>query len=126
MRRRPPRSTRTDTLFPYTTLFRSQGPDDGPEERLFLRPRPTKRSPHLGRPHRKGHMGVAHRPQDGSTGREPESALSEWFQLRDVAEHGGRAQLAADGLQPLDASGVHPRLRGWSDLQRRPDTKAES
>src|SRR3546814_8673113 len=27
MRRRPPRSTRTDTLFPYTTLFRSQDPD---------------------------------------------------------------------------------------------------
>src|SRR3546814_12275504 len=25
MNRRPPRSTRTDTLFPYTTLFRSQG-----------------------------------------------------------------------------------------------------
>src|SRR3546814_10701205 len=25
-RRRPPRSTRTDTLFPYTTLFRSSGP----------------------------------------------------------------------------------------------------
>src|SRR3546814_1640292 len=24
MRRRPPRSTRTDTLFPYTTLFRSR------------------------------------------------------------------------------------------------------
>src|SRR3546814_4635224 len=27
MIRRPPRSTRTDTLFPYTTLFRSQQPD---------------------------------------------------------------------------------------------------
>src|SRR3546814_1820053 len=26
MRRRPPRSTRTDTLFPYTTLFRSASP----------------------------------------------------------------------------------------------------
>src|SRR3546814_18899355 len=25
MLRRPPRSTRTDTLFPYTTLFRSKG-----------------------------------------------------------------------------------------------------
>src|SRR3546814_5616955 len=25
MIRRPPRTTRTDTLFPYTTLFRSQG-----------------------------------------------------------------------------------------------------
>src|SRR3546814_6341313 len=30
MIRRPPRSTRTDTLFPYTTLFRSTN------ERLFL------------------------------------------------------------------------------------------
>src|SRR3546814_20928226 len=30
MIRRPPRSTRTDTLFPYTTLFRSlPPPDDG-------------------------------------------------------------------------------------------------
>src|SRR3546814_8718622 len=30
MIRRPPRSTRTDTLFPYTTLFRStSGPDAG-------------------------------------------------------------------------------------------------
>src|SRR3546814_13416418 len=27
MRRRPPRATRTDTLFPYTTLFRSQVTD---------------------------------------------------------------------------------------------------
>src|SRR3546814_8529449 len=39
MIRRPPRSTRTDTLFPYTTLFRShpggepQGPRRHPEER---------------------------------------------------------------------------------------------
>src|SRR3546814_10759537 len=29
MIRRPPRSTRTDTLFPYTTLFRSSFPPDG-------------------------------------------------------------------------------------------------
>src|SRR3546814_19796952 len=29
MIRRPPRSTRTDTLFPYTTLFRSPGFADG-------------------------------------------------------------------------------------------------
>src|SRR3546814_5925953 len=28
MIRRPPRSTRTDTLFPYTTLFRSEGWND--------------------------------------------------------------------------------------------------
>src|SRR3546814_6623003 len=29
MLRRPPRSTRTDTLFPYTTLFRSHAVDQG-------------------------------------------------------------------------------------------------
>src|SRR3546814_17631831 len=29
MIRRPPRSTRTDTLFPYTTLFRSRGDQPG-------------------------------------------------------------------------------------------------
>src|SRR3546814_18664989 len=31
MIRRPPRSTRTDTLFPYTTLFRSALPGAGGE-----------------------------------------------------------------------------------------------
>src|SRR3546814_185235 len=31
MIRRPPRSTRTDTLFPYTTLFRSNGNKAFPE-----------------------------------------------------------------------------------------------
>src|SRR3546814_2291179 len=34
MIRRPPRSTRTDTLFPYTTLFRSSG--SGRKTRLLL------------------------------------------------------------------------------------------
>src|SRR3546814_4228099 len=37
MIRRPPRSTRTDTLFPYTTLFRSAGQDHrGGQWRLSL------------------------------------------------------------------------------------------
>src|SRR3546814_14747531 len=31
MIRRPPRSTRTDTLFPYTTLFRSAASECGPD-----------------------------------------------------------------------------------------------
>src|SRR3546814_10764701 len=34
MIRRPPRSTRTDTLFPYTTLFRSRGASSYSDERL--------------------------------------------------------------------------------------------
>src|SRR3546814_8737664 len=39
MIRRPPRSTRTDTLFPYTTLFRSQSraPMGWPEDQARLR-----------------------------------------------------------------------------------------
>src|SRR3546814_6693271 len=43
MIRRPPRSTRTDTLFPYTTLFRSQRDgaerhrEDAAEEQQVLR-----------------------------------------------------------------------------------------
>src|SRR3546814_4219342 len=35
MLRRPPRSTRTDTLFPYTTLFRSLRAGQGPVARHF-------------------------------------------------------------------------------------------
>src|SRR3546814_7305835 len=41
MIRRPPRSTRTDTLFPYTTLFRSSLPPV---------PRPSPRHPRANQP----------------------------------------------------------------------------
>src|SRR3546814_1822941 len=37
MIRRPPRSTRTDTLFPYTTLFRSRGHREHRERRQQIR-----------------------------------------------------------------------------------------
>src|SRR3546814_14103242 len=37
MIRRPPRSTRTDTLFPYTTLFRSPEEEENEEENPFKR-----------------------------------------------------------------------------------------
>src|SRR3546814_1727785 len=36
MIRRPPRSTRTDTLFPYTTLCRSPAPAPRPSRRRFV------------------------------------------------------------------------------------------
>src|SRR3546814_19301312 len=45
MIRRPPRSTRTDTLFPYTTLFRSRRknlPRADTEHRPTHRPQPTR------------------------------------------------------------------------------------
>src|SRR3546814_3390851 len=71
---RPPRSTRTDTLFPYTTLFRS-GRRFGDRDRLFLavegdqrRDRPENlllRDPHGGRHTRE------HRRLDEIAVREP-------------------------------------------------------
>src|SRR3546814_14125951 len=38
MIRRPPRSTRTDTLFPYTTLFRSPGRNNAMGRMKFMFP----------------------------------------------------------------------------------------
>src|SRR3546814_8735902 len=55
---RPPRSTRTDTLFPYTTLFRSE---PAPGRRCF--PRTMDHRP-AGNPDRRGCRGLA-RPRPG-------------------------------------------------------------
>src|SRR3546814_8351407 len=44
MIRRPPRSTRTDTLFPYTTLFRSRGRSAGTAPVCLPKGRPPFRS----------------------------------------------------------------------------------
>src|SRR3546814_3744534 len=54
MIRRPQRSTRTDTLFPYTTLFRSALPDGGiragqRDDAQARRGRRGRRSPPAGR-----------------------------------------------------------------------------
>src|SRR3546814_2283923 len=50
---RPPRSTRTDTLFPYTTLFRS--PPDSPRQacRVMVEARPAHLVPCSNRDERK-------------------------------------------------------------------------
>src|SRR3546814_18776405 len=42
MIRRPPRSTRTDTLFPYTTLFRSTGRRQSTSHHAPMRPQPHR------------------------------------------------------------------------------------
>src|SRR3546814_6684426 len=48
MIRRPPRSTRTDTLFPYTTLFRSETAERRRGERLATGFRQLEREVELG------------------------------------------------------------------------------
>src|SRR3546814_20898142 len=55
MIRRPPRSTRTDTLFPYTTLFRSHRADAERELRHDTgADRPAARAGRADRPHPRG------------------------------------------------------------------------
>src|SRR3546814_18387870 len=49
MIRRPPRSTRTDTLFPYTSLFRSPREEAVGREPCLLRP--VRPCPDLQHPH---------------------------------------------------------------------------
>src|SRR3546814_2472392 len=46
MIRRPPRSTRTDTLFPYTTLFRSMPSPSSPRRRIAGRAQSPARCAH--------------------------------------------------------------------------------
>src|SRR3546814_3950950 len=63
MIRRPPRSTRTDTLFPYTTLFRSLSPLKAGRLLKQGRTTPAFRS---GR-----HLDLIRRNQDREGGRRP-------------------------------------------------------
>src|SRR3546814_20709949 len=74
MIRRPPRSTRTDTLFPYTTLFRSDQPSTaavarGPAQHLAQE-----------RPSRVGVVGVEDRvdPVDHGVERTPVESNVRW------------------------------------------------
>src|SRR3546814_18675089 len=62
MIRRPPRSTRTDTLFPYTTLFRSAADQSHPPDRRRCRAGAVRRLPAV-LPHAHG------RPAAGDLGR---------------------------------------------------------
>src|SRR3546814_7928753 len=75
MIRRPPRSTRTDTLFPYTTLFRSPTRRCGARRR---RGRPRRGAP-VGRHrnHRRHHRGPRPSPRFSDVLSEQGSARSE-------------------------------------------------
>src|SRR3546814_9790825 len=61
MIRRPPRSTRTDTLFPYTTLFRSARDDrpsgDTTAPAMWIRYSPDRRGIHP-QTHLKDYIGI--------------------------------------------------------------------
>src|SRR3546814_1973671 len=99
MIRRPPRSTRTDTLFPYTTLFRSPGVGGGgglPRRpaRRAARKRRLDRLPYPVRQH--DGVRLARKLVAGAAVRRPCQSLRLW-------------RLA---LHPLGAGGGGSRRRG--------------
>src|SRR3546814_4307333 len=105
MIRRPPRSTRTDTLFPYTTLFRSA---DGADRLAAADPR---------HPQAADHRAAAEvLPQD------PAAAVADRAHRTGVGFSGlrGRAVLGRPGLGPAAvAAGAEAHRRG-AGLPRRP------
>src|SRR3546814_8796161 len=80
MKRRPPRSTRTDTLCPYTTLFRSPGARAHPEP------------------------GGAHRGERRLSGLGPRRKPQQWRRAREEASDGvsmSRSEEHTSELQSL-------------------------
>src|SRR3546814_16397615 len=59
MLRRPPRSTRTDTLFPYTTLFRSSLGSDRSDDHRHMHARFSRKHRHRDRVRTRG-VSAAH------------------------------------------------------------------
>src|SRR3546814_13046785 len=97
MIRRPPRSTRTDTLFPYTTLFRSAAHDDavvrGVANHFHLELLPAQ--------HRLPDQHLVHRQK-------LEAALDDLLELLDVV---GAAAAAASAGERRPDDGREPHLR---------------
>src|SRR3546814_3207004 len=96
MIRRPPRSTRTDTLFPYTTLFRSLHRQVG--RRLVALRRSGKIAPA---------DGLA--PTRLRSRLEPPAAPDEWHQLL-LCAHGPVALRDAEDLRDPVAARARRRL----------------
>src|SRR3546814_1094363 len=98
MRRPPPRSTRTDTLFPYTTLFRS-AEVAGCAERIW----PGKDAlQSLEAVERQRHL----HPHDGRPGDTSGSRTQDDHDRRDLS------QSAPHGIQPWGKKGGPGRLIG--------------
>src|SRR3546814_10796972 len=122
MIRRPPRSTRTDTLFPYTTLFRSLS-DALPGKLRRSRGRGFKASSEDG-------AGRPPRPWRSEGGAALHPAAAPLFRGKPRQEAGGTGyrptlhlclhapdaegpHLCADGEEPL-----HPRGKGAAEIGR--------
>src|SRR3546814_13684897 len=129
MIRRPPRSTRTDTLFPYTTLFRSHRDFveiDVVDLPLGIGARPPPLHPaELQRPRGRGRavvggkvggdligLAVAQRPRHPADGLEGEAVAH-----RAVALHPDRLDPPPDGLDAVAARPCDPPSEPLTDTR---------
>src|SRR3546814_2358202 len=103
MIRRPPRSTRTDTLFPYTTLFRSLCADGVPD-----RHREGLGQPHPGgRPHA-DHAEVLPRPRSEEHTSELQSLMRISYAVFCLKKkHKHRLTALPSSLAPTSSSHQH-------------------
>src|SRR3546814_2404103 len=81
MIRRPPRSTRTDTLFPYTTLFRSHRPHDGRRRPRRAAPDAQRLARHQPASACRGDGGEGNRPDHGPRSEEHTSELQSLMRI---------------------------------------------
>src|SRR3546814_13369127 len=101
MIRRPPRSTRTDTLFPYTTLFRSDDLDAGPVRRGGGHAREEVRQRGYRHPQRRqrgGNQGHGATERAEQSVEFPDAAAGEHAEQRRIGRYG--VALAASGAVP--------------------------
>src|SRR3546814_3807046 len=120
MIRRPPRSTRTDTLFPYTTLFRSdQNRESGGElDHLEIREEQPGDDRGGGDGHQRRQGGIAkhygdEKPKQAARGAQRQCE-------REQHAEGGRHALAAPEAQPDGEEMAEDRARSeehTSELQ---------
>src|SRR3546814_14537550 len=116
MIRRPPRSTRTDTLFPYTTLFRSRGDGRGRRQLRAGRLRGTSSQHRHPRPLREPAAAVAAQLHPGRARRalipsEPERG-EPFMQIEPYLFFDGPAEEAAEFYQRARGRGVEKFGRG--------------
>src|SRR3546814_3262081 len=94
MIRRPPRSTRTDTLFPYTTLFRSDQRQQF--EHLVERAEPARKHRQRPRPQQEMHLAQREIVELAAQFRRDEAVGRLFMRQDDVHADGGLADIKSE------------------------------
>src|SRR3546814_1393350 len=111
MIRRPPRSTRTDTLFPYTTLFRSLPVHKAREGGRIERPVAEWR--HQGGNRTRKHVSLLYKDRAGPIESGRRAAIGRLFSApQGVCYYDGRYDLAAQYIPPRARRGPAHSDRG--------------